>query len=319
MRRRLVTFVLVTAVTTFLSSYWLYGSDFVSGESVPSPVAAPSARGGGGAGAVRSLIPWMLVTGLVGCRTSMVMDATPASDSRLNWNIALHEIVTEDGLVDYDLLEEEYRGSLESFLALLADESEWGGRLTRDWHGRHLNAYNAAVIYQVLERERPASVQEPRRLLPFDGAAFFLETQFKIGRDWLSLSEIHHERVRQREMDVRDHAAINWAAVSSPPMRNELYRTRPESLQRQLDDQMTRWVMSDRGLRFVNGELQFNPIFKWYARDFQFWTAGQDICSVAADFAGGKRAQRLRTLAGKGCPHTYFDFDWSLNDAANLR
>ena len=76
---------------------------------------------------------------------------------------------------------------------------------------------------------------------------------------------------------------------------------------------MTRWVMDDRGLRFEGDEVLFSPIFDWYARDFSFWTAGQDLCSLTAAYASGQRRLRLEQLAREGCPHGFFPYDWSLN------
>ena len=233
------------------------------------------------------------------------------------WANALRDVVTPEGLVDYDRLEDR-REDLEGYVAWLGTGEAWQGRLTRDFHGRYLNAYNALVMYQVLERGRPASVRDPRRLIPAAGAAFFLETQFKLGPDWLSLSEIEHERLRLKEMDIRDHAALNCASMSCPPLLNELYRSQPRVLSGQLDEQMTRWVMDDRALRFEGEKLFFNPIFEWYSRDFRFWSAGLDLCSITAEYASGKRRKKLERAADLGCPHAYFEYDWSLNEAREM-
>lgn len=262
---------------------------------------------------------WGAVLVLAGaCRTSMRPDGAADPDAPERWEETLGAVVTADGLVDYDLLEQR-RESLDDFVVWLAEPDNWSGKMTKDWHARYLNAYNALVLYQVLERGRPSSVLDPRRLLPVAGSAFFLETQFKVGPDWLSLTEIEHERLRQKELDIRDHAALNCASRSCPPLRSELYRAAGKGMLRsQLDDQMMMWVMSDRGVRFDDdGSAVFNPIFDWYALDFEFWTAGKDLCATAASFATGKRKDRLQELAARGCPHRFFEYDWSLNDASS--
>lgn len=248
-----------------------------------------------------------------GCRRSMSPPGEASgAEPRREWARAISLVVTEEGYVDYDLLEQE-REALERYIAWSANEESWGGRITRDWHSRYLNLYNALVMYQVLERDRPDSVLDPRRLLPIDGAAFFLETQFKVGPDWLSLSEIEHERIRQKELDYRDHAALNCASRSCPPLRPELYKPRTADLNKQLDQQMTDWVMDDRGLRFEGDRVLFNPIFEWYDHDFYFFSAGKGLCSLTAQHATGERQRRLRQLAREGCPHDFFVYDWSLN------
>jgi hypothetical protein len=97
-------------------------------------------------------------------------------------------------------------------------------------------------------------------------------------------------------------------------MRPELYRR--EGLHEQLDDQMTKWVMDDaRGVRFDGDKALFNPIFDWYARDFSFFSVGEDLCTIAAQFATGDKKKTLERLAGMGCPHEFYPFDWALNEA----
>lgn len=264
---------------------------------------------------MRILLPLAL---LLGCRESMVSTRTPDGNTIKAWGDLYERVVTDDGYVDYDLLESE-RHILDEYVAWLGTDEAWKGRTTKDWHARYLNVYNTLVLFQVLERGRPASVLEPRRILPIDGAAFFVETQFNLGEnEWLSLSEIEHERIRQKELDIRDHAAINCASMSCPPLPDQLYR--PVALHSQLDDQMTRWVMDEqRGLRIEPGRVLFNPIFEWYARDFEFWTAGLDLCAIAAQYATGKRQSQLQALSGQGCPHAFFEYDWRLNDVHNAR
>lgn len=254
----------------------------------------------------------LLVAG--GCRQSMSSPVKEAKrDATRAWEELLGRIVI-DGRVDYDTLTAE-REALDAYVAWLGSEDAWQGRMTKDWHAQYLNAYNALVLFQVLERGRPASVLDVKGWIPKPGSGFFVETQFPLGVEWLSLSEIEHERLRWKEMDYRDHAAMNCASQSCPPLRAELYR--PKDLQAQLDEQMAAWVADDaRGLRFEGDEVVFSPIFDWFARDFEFFSAGQSLCEIAAEHAVGKRRVRLTELQAKGCPHRFFAYDWALNDAS---
>jgi hypothetical protein len=170
------------------------------------------------------------------------------------------------------------------------------------------------VLFQVMERDKPDSVMHARYWLPIDGAAFFHFTQFELGVEHLTLSEIENERLRWKEMDYRDHAALNCASRSCPPMRAELYRT--PVVRDQIEDQMNRWVADDaRGVRFEGEKALFNPIFDWYARDFSFFSAGQDLCTLTAEHAKGEKKDTLERLAAKGCPHEFFAYDWALNQS----
>lgn len=247
-----------------------------------------------------------------GCRTTLTSSGKPSREAVKRWEELLGRVVDDRGFVDYDTLERE-RAALDDYVAWLGDERAWQGRLTKDWHAQYLNAYNALVLFQVLERGRPASVLDVKGWLPVPGYAFFRGTQFPLGVDWLTLSEIEHERLRWKEMDLRDHAAMNCASRSCPPLRDELYRV--PGLRHQLDDQMKRWLDDEeRGLRIEGDTVVFNPIFDWFQRDFDFFSAGQDPCTIAARYVSDpQKKSRLRELAGQGCPRRFFEYDWSLN------
>lgn len=245
----------------------------------------------------------------------MTSSGQPAPNAPKQWGLLLGQIVDARGLVDYDALAAD-RGALDDYVAYLGDPERWAGPLSKDWHAQYLNAYNALVLYQVLERDRPASVLDPKGIVPIPGWRFFHGTQFPMGVDTLTLSEIENERIRGKELDYRDHGAMNCASMSCPPLRAELYRA--PGLQKQLDDQMRAWIDDEtRGVRIVDGEVVFNPIFDWYERDFVFWSAGADICTIAASHTEDEaKREALYALAEKGCPRKYSAYDWSLNDSS---
>lgn len=254
-----------------------------------------------------------LATLLVGCRRGMVPDVPVDPEAPAAWAELLSEVVTEDGLVDYDRLEQD-RAVLDAYVAWLGREPAHGTpNATR--HAFWLNAYNALVLYAVLENGRPDSVMDVDGWLPFSGSGFFYEQAFLVDGEWVSLWDIEHERLRMRLLDYRDHAALNCASRSCPPLRNQLYT--PVDLQWQLKDQMTRWIEDpERGVRVEDGGAEFSALFQWYARDFEFWSGGDDLCTIAARFAKGEQKAQLEKLAARGCPRRFKDYDWSLNDAS---
>lgn len=260
------------------------------------------------------LLPLLLA---LGCRESMGPRVDlPEDNPTPRYAALLAKVVTYDGYVDYDALELE-RGPLDEFVAWMADSRAWKYERPVDRPADFMNAYNALVMYQVLERERPKSVLSVRGWIPVPGARFFATTQFKLGREWLSLSEIEHERVRNSLLDYRVHAALNCASRSCPPMRRDLYTRK--SLGIQLREQMGRWVNDDRGLYFDEDEVVFSPIFEWYGRDFAFWSAGQSLCEIALRYATQARALKLQAAAESGCKHRFFEYDWALNDAVQVQ
>lgn len=254
----------------------------------------------------------------VGCREPLSPDRKPPSkDPSGEWEAVLKRVVDDHGYVDYDLLEEN-RDVLEDYVAWISGPRVWTRNDVGERHAPYLNAYNALVLYQVLERGRPDSVLDVRGWIPVAGSGFFVETQFKLGPDWLSLAEIEHERVRMAEMDFRSHAALNCASMSCPPLRDTLYSVKDGDFQGQLRDQMGRWVDDDaRGVRIEDGVAVFNPIFDWYARDFEFWSAGVDLCTLTSKYASGDKRLRLAELGRQGCPHRFFEYDWRLNSVEN--
>lgn len=255
------------------------------------------------------MIAWLLA-----CREPMPPRVPAARDAVQRWDLALRAVVTDDGLVDYDALDSR-RDDLDVFVAFLARPTTLAGPLKTERHAFWINAYNALTLYQVLERGRPASVLDVPGWLPIPGSGFFLETEFAVGHERLSLSDIEHERVRMLELDYRDHAALNCASRSCPPLRAGLYDQ--PNLASQLDEQMRRWIADpERGLRIESDVVVFSPIFEWYAKDFAFFSAGEDLCTLAARYADPPLADALRDRAAAGCPHRFFSYDWSLNDAS---
>ncbi len=252
---------------------------------------------------------------LLACRQTLTPDgAVPTEDPTEEWAAALADVVTEDGYVDYELLEAN-REPLDKYVLWLTRDDMWGDdKITAHRHGFHLNAFNALVMYNVLEQGRPDSVRDVSGWIPLPGSGFFMTTAFDVERDHLSLQELRDERIRQFELDYRSHGAMVFGARGGPPMSPELYGN--GQLHTQLRDGMQRWFQDpERGVRVEDGVAVFNPIVDWYRRDFDFFSAGLDLCSLAARHTSGKLSVQLKTLADKGCPHRFYEFDWSLNDA----
>ncbi|MCB9680060.1 MAG: DUF547 domain-containing protein [Alphaproteobacteria bacterium] len=261
----------------------------------------------------RSLATLAVAAAVGACRPVMVPDVpVPDADPSDAWEQVLAEVVTEDGRVDYDLLTDE-RAALDAYVAWIGKPARDGGRGGLN-HAMALNAYNALVMFAVLQDGRPDSVLDVPGLVPRPGFRFFYEQAFLVQGHPTSLWEIEHEMLRNKVMDERDHGALNCASASCPPLRPELYRS--AGLDRQLKDQMQAWIADDRGVRFEGDQVLFSPIFDWFAWDWSLLTAGEDLCTALAKYARGDRRQRLTALARQGCPHGWFDYDWSLNDAS---
>jgi len=260
-------------------------------------------------------MPILAILALLGCRETMYSPVDPPLDNpSAAYGALLSRVVGRDGMVDYDQLEDE-RGALDDYVAWISLDEAFKGERPINHPADWVNAYNALVLFQVLERGRPDSVLDVAGVVPVRGAKFFYFTQFPInGGEYLSLSEIEHERVVQSELDFRVHAVLNCASKSCPPLRPRLYTHK--NFASQMREQFSAWVNSEGGLHLEPDGVVFNPIFDWYARDFDFFSGGQNLCELTAKYAGGKRARTLMDWSDKGCPHSFFDYDWSLNDSS---
>lgn len=129
----------------------------------------------------------------------------------------------------------------------------------------------------------------------------------------VTLDEVEHEILRPLG-EPRIHAAIVCASTSCPSLRSEAYRA--ERLDAQLDTAMRDWLADpDKGLRVEPGQVRLSKIFDWFPEDFA--AAGGVLAFVRPYLAPAAR-QALEAL-GPDPRIVWFDYDWSLNDAASAR
>ncbi len=253
---------------------------------------------------------------LAGCRSALVPGVpAPTADPSAEWQALLGRSLHDSGRVDYDLLRRE-RAALDAYVAWLGDDAGYPeGPAAR--FAYWLNAYNALVLFAVLEEgldlgpAPPRSVMSVRGWIPVDGAGFFIERVFRVGGGWYSLWDIEHLALRGRTLDYRLHAAISCASVSCPALSSRLYTV--SNLESQLDRQMRRWVRDpERGVRVEGDRVVLPALFDWFRRDFEFWSGGDDLCTVAAAFAAPDVAGVLRAASSAGCDPEFAPYDWSL-------
>ncbi|HET9887233.1 MAG TPA: DUF547 domain-containing protein, partial [bacterium] len=155
----------------------------------------------------------LFLIGTLPCR------ATDQSPDHSAFDGLLHRYVVPTG-VDYRTWSQnkEDRSALRSYLATLAQQAP--SRLERSealayW----INLYNAATLSLVLEHYPVASIKDIGTALssPWKKKVVTVEGQR------LSLNEIENDIVRPSFLEPRIHFALNCAARSCPPLRNEAY------------------------------------------------------------------------------------------------
>lgn len=251
---------------------------------------------------------------LLGCGAPLPVPPTPPRDPSTAWNALLGEVVTAEGLVDYARLRAD-PAPLRAYVGWVAEhgpESD-GWRLLDDDRrlAYHLNAYNAWVLYGVLEHWPLDSVKSVPAPFGPPGTGFFGWMQVRVDQEWKSLHGWEQWHIRPIYQHPLIHAALNCGARSCPPLRPRLYDE--DALDAQLEEQMARWV--DHGaVRREGDTLVFNAIFDWYADDFREWDGAATPCDAVRPYAGDEVSRWLAELPG--CPHRFADYDWSLNAAA---
>ena len=221
----------------------------------------------------------------------------------------LQRSVDDVGNVDYAQVRKE-RDALAAYLNWIRRHSAVKGKTGAATHGFWLNAFNALVIWQVVERDLQ-NLESVPSVLPWRASGFFAGTAFEVSGNWFSLWELGHERITHVQQDYRDFGALAIGARSGPPVPNFVFEG--ETLGRQLDHQMHRFMMSDRALYFEEDVLWVNPMFDRYSNEINLYTHGMSVCDLGEFHTTGSRRDRLRELASQGCPHQNFEFDWSLN------
>ncbi|MDY7110423.1 MAG: DUF547 domain-containing protein, partial [Planctomycetota bacterium] len=229
----------------------------------------------------------------------------PAQDVTLTYADVLDRIVTDDGLVRYDILAQPpLKSALDASIRRLAAAElpeEEDARLAL-W----CNAYNANVLAMALAESRRESFVN---VLEVPG--FFDRRTITVAGETMTLNELENDSIR-RLNDPRIHAALVCAAMSCPPLRREPYVA--DRLDEQLNDQCRRWVNDPSKFRMVEGKLGMNEILNWYGEDFRTAPYGNEVGFVLA-FAKPSSPMTGYVLNADEPEVVWIPYDWTLNQA----
>lgn len=165
---------------------------------------------------------------------------------------------------------------------------------TREQLAFYINAYNAWILNEVLEKYPTKSVKDPL-------FTFFTGNRITVAGEKMSFNRLEKDIIRPRFNEPRVHFALNCASRSCPPLRNEPYTG--AQLEGQLEDQARDFLNTDRGVRVSGDSAQASKIFDWYKDEF----GGQPgIAATLAKYRKGKPA--FKTI-------TFQEYDWALNEA----
>jgi hypothetical protein len=242
---------------------------------------------------------------LSGCFTTVALNPPPGARLELAPGAFPHElldrvvkkVVNDRGRVDYRTLASD-RGELVQYLTAVSQISPHTHPelfpTEQDELTYWINAYNAYVLYAVIERPNMRTVQD-------DSTSFFYFTKYRFGGEEISLYDVENEVVRKEFVEPRIHFALNCASAGCPDLPPEAFT--PDRLDDQLGREAREFCASPDRVRVSGTKVEMSQIFEWYGDDF---TPGGPI--------GFCRAWGRSDLpAPEQAELEFIPYDWTLN------
>ena len=249
---------------------------------------------------------WLPVSALAGCFSTVAVNApvgeklavTPGRFPHDVFDKVVKKVVNDRGRVDYKTLAQD-RADLVLFLAAVADVSPHthpelfpteADKLTY-W----INAYNAYVLYAVIERPTMKSVND-------DATNFFYFTKYKFGNEEISLYNLENEVVRKEFAEPRIHFALNCASGGCPELPPEAFT--PDRLEDQLAREAREFCAHPEKVRVNGDKVEVSQIFEWYGDDFAASGGPIEFC---------KKWGRGDLPPADQADLSFIPYDWTIN------
>jgi hypothetical protein len=140
-----------------------------------------------------------------------------------------------------------------------------------------------------------------------------------------TLREIEREILLTKFKDMRVCFALSYATLGGAFLRNEAYL--PDKLDRQLDEQVARYLNDPRGMIIVPGEqaVYLGDIFNWYREEFtrqfsqekKFRQYPQPLQSYLVFISDHVSEKDSTYLQSNEFTVKFQRYDWQLNEQAN--
>jgi hypothetical protein len=172
-----------------------------------------------------------------------------------------------------------------------------------------MNLYNIATVKLIVDHYPVDSILDLSSGL-LNRHQVFDQEHVSLGGRTVSLNHIEHEMIRKGFEDPRIHFAINCAALSCPPMRQEAFTG--GAVQEQLSDQTTRFLNANTKIdrRGDKATVTDTKIMDWFDDDFDDWGGGVE--AFLRKYLSGDTARRLEGVSRVSIKHA--GYDWTLND-----
>ena len=218
------------------------------------------------------------------------IQSSNAQTSHGVFNDLLKKYVSSDGAVNYKGFQSE-EARLDKYLANLKANHPNKSWSRNERLAYWINAYNAFTIKLILDNMPVQSIMDIHGGKACD--VKFIE----LGSSYYSLNQIENDIIRPVFQEPRIHFAVNCAAKSCPPLRNEAYTA--AKLNEQLEEQTRKFIRNAQFNSLKAKEIKISKIFEWYAVDFP------TLISFINRYSTIKISPNAKIA--------YFEYNWSLN------
>ena len=255
---------------------------------------------------------------LISCQTRFTPpEPSIQSDPSAAWEEVIELISSEKG-VDYVVLKE-HEDILNLYISWISKHGPREDRISIRKGKKRLaffiNAYNAAVLYALIQQPELESVQDlSTGIYPSGGAGFFLGQEFKIDGEWVSLFFLEQQYILGNFQDPIIHATLNCGSKGCP----QLQYFKEKNLDDQMSDAMEMFLNSSVGSKAPEDPQdpwRISEIFFWYEKDFTEWSESDNLCDYLRPYAQGELSYWLEKRAKEPCLLESFPYDWTLNKA----
>lgn len=253
----------------------------------------------------------MKKTGLIAAAIVTCLASTPiiaAEPDYTPWTEILHTYYNPSKGMDYERLRKEDYTTLTTLVETLSkvdvsslDENEQ----LAFW----MNLYNVSTVKLITDNYPVGSIRD-LSTDPIIRLNVFGKEFIPLGNRTVSLNWIENEKIREGFRDPRIHFAINCAARSCPPMRQEAFTG--DKVQEQLSDQATRFLNQNSVVERKGDKatVRVTKIMDWFEDDFEDWGGG--VVPFLRKYLSGDAAKMLAGASDVNVKHN--DYDWDLND-----
>lgn len=230
-----------------------------------------------------------------------------------SWNTLLKKYVDDNGYVNYKAWHAS-SADQKVLTAYLNQLSKANPSLPASKNAKlafWINAYNAVTVYGILREYPTSSIRNhTAKVLGYN---IWKDLQLVVGGQAFSLEGIEHQILRKMN-EPRIHFAIVCASIGCPRLLNQAYTA--SQVQKQLDINAKDFFSRSQNFRFdqQNKRFYLSSILSWFGADFGANQAAQlkTIAPWLPDQAARNAAMQNSVSV------SYLDYNWKLNDQANL-